>query len=291
MRIVKACAVVVTYNPDSAITARIAAIRREVDSVIVVDNGTTDEQLLSLATKRKRGVRLICLGKNTGIAHAQNVGLAEAFAAGADAVVLFDQDSTPSPGLVRVLWGTSEGVHITGPRTFDPNVGAYSRHPCFSGILFARKHAPEKGSMDVMMVIASGCLIPRSVFESVGEMRDELFIDYVDWEYCLRARQLGIRCLVAGQAVLTHTRGYRKMKKIGPLRFYPLGYASWRYEKIFQNRIMVMKKYGIQFPGFLFLEILSFIYEIFLVLIDERPWKNMRSVLRGIRRGCGNSIR
>ena len=40
-------------------------------------------------------------------------------------------------------------------------------------------------------VITSGSFIPISIFNDVGFMREELFIDFVDIDWCLRARAKG----------------------------------------------------------------------------------------------------
>ena len=40
------------------------------------------------------------------------------------------------------------------------------------------------------MLISSGCLIPLSAIDTIGEMDEELFIDHVDTDWFLRAKSL-----------------------------------------------------------------------------------------------------
>ena len=56
-----------------------------------------------LDQQRFADCQLIALGCNTGIAHAQNVGVTSAIAAGADAIVFFDMDSGIEPGFLSAL--------------------------------------------------------------------------------------------------------------------------------------------------------------------------------------------
>ena len=50
--------------------------------------------------------------------------------------------------------------------------------------------------MEVDFVISSGYLISLDAIDTLGLMNEELFIDYVDVECALRAKQKGLRCIV-----------------------------------------------------------------------------------------------
>lgn len=266
-------AVIITYNPDEKFSERLTAIARECGSVYVVDNGSKNQAALKKITKRPR-VKLLALGQNTGIAHAQNVGLSAAFEAGAEAVIMFDHDSAPRPGMSKALSAAAGQGRIAGPRIFDINKKVFARHPCYGGLFFRRQLAPENGVLEgAMMVIASGCLIPRTVYERVGGMRNSLFIDYVDWEYCLRAwHAYGVPAVIAGGAVLDHARGERSGRKIGPLTFFPPGYSAFRYGHIFRNRARLLKTYVFRNRAFAAFEFVSLVRDTLLLLLEPRPF-------------------
>src|ERR1700712_3908315 len=100
----ESCSIIVGYRPDVAQLLDLCA-RAACDGakVIVVDNSevpTLDAGALP------GGCSLITLGYNSGIAHAQNVGVAAALAAGADILSFFDQDSKIEPGLLNSLVGS-----------------------------------------------------------------------------------------------------------------------------------------------------------------------------------------
>lgn len=283
-------AVIVTYNPDEKFRERLTAIARECGRAYVVDNGSKNQTALKKIIRLPR-VKLLALGQNTGIAHAQNVGLSAAFAAGAEAVILFDHDSTPRPGLAKSLLTAAAGRRIAGPRIYDVNKQAFALHPQFGGAFFRRVSAPETGTLPrMLMVIASGCLIPRAVYERVGGMREEYFIDYVDWEYCLRARhRFGIETVIAGAAVLDHARGERTGKKIGPLIVYPPGYSAFRYGHIFRNRAWLLREYLFKDRAFVALEMVSLARDFLLLAAEPRAlslfWLACRSWLGALFRG------
>jgi len=282
-------AVIITYNPDKKFSERLGAIARECDKVYVVDNGSTNQGTLKKITKRPR-IKLLALGQNTGIAHAQNVGLSAAFGAGAEAVILFDHDSAPRPGLSKALLAAAAGVRIAGPRIYDINKNSFALHPCYGGLFFRRRAAPEAKVLEgAMMVVASGCLIPRAVYERVGGMREEYFIDYVDWEYCLRARhKFGIATVVAAAAVLDHARGERLGRRLGPFTLYPPGYSPFRYTHIFRNRAALLREYLFKDRAFVAFELVALARD-FLLLAAEKQTHTLCWL--AIKSWCGGFFR
>src|SRR5688500_12021772 len=70
-------AVVVTFHPGPDVAANLAAIRGQVDRLLIVDNGSTSAALAALeAFARAPGVTLVRNGVNRGIAAALNQALA-----------------------------------------------------------------------------------------------------------------------------------------------------------------------------------------------------------------------
>lgn len=58
--------------------------------------------------------------------------------------------------------------------------------------------------IDVDFLIASGCLIPLSAIDEVGDMVDEMFIDYVDIQWGLRVQSKGYRSYGVCGAPMEH---------------------------------------------------------------------------------------
>lgn len=288
-------AVVITYNADQDFSLRLKAIARECRTVYVIDNGSNAAALgvLRKATKAAKA-KLVELGKNTGIAHAQNVGLTLAFENKAQAVILFDHDSTPRAGFAAALLHTAaayDQATIIGSRIFDVNLQAFAKHPCRGGMFFARRFCPDNGILtDALMVIASGTLVTRKVFDLVGGMREDFFIDYVDWEYCLRAREkFGVPTMVCGAAVLEHARGERKPRRVLGVTLHPPGYSAMRYGYIFRNRARLLREYFVKSRAFVAFEMVATLRDFLLLAAEQRPfalmWLALRSWFGGFFKG------
>lgn len=244
----KVIGIVVTYHPDVVPLQRlISKLAPQVAEVVLVDNGSPD----SLISEAMSDVVEICqwirLGRNTGVARAQNVGIDWARAHGATHVVLFDQDSEPAGDMVLCLisaWRdlVVQGVRVAslGPRYMDKR---QVNPPPFIQIrglkLIRHVCSSESATVEVDYLISSGCLIPLSAFEAVGRMCEELFIDYVDIEWGLRAKTRGLRSFGVCNAQMAHALGDEPIKFLGrslplhsPLRhYYHFRNAIWLYKQ------------------------------------------------------------
>lgn len=287
----KTAAVIITYNPDEGFALRLQAIARECNTVFVVDNGSTGAILKNLRfAVKKEKARLIELGENTGIAHAQNVGLKLAFKAKADGVILFDHDSMPQKGFSAALWNAyarRKTPAIVGAQIFDINTRHFGKYPTYAGALFRRRACESNGILqDAMLAIASGTLISRAAYERVGDMREEFFIDYVDWEYCLRARKKsGVETIICGAAVLEHARGERSGKKVLGITIRPPGYSLFRYQHIYRNRAVLFREYFFRTPAFVAFELIALIRDTALIFAEKDAFKKLFAALSSWFRG------
>lgn len=242
--VTKIIAVVVTYRPHlPRLNAQFHALASQVASVVWVDNAsglTLDD--------RQTPHHCIELATNTGIAHAQNVGILWAREQGATHVLLMDQDSQPAPDMVENLLQAlcqRPNAAAVGPRYMDDrqNAHATAKSPFVrlnqSGWGFER--IPCQTNNDIIQVdclIASGSLIPITVFDTVGLMRADWFIDYVDTEWCLRARQHCMECYGVCGAKMSHSIGENPFYFMG--RAFPVHSPLRHYYQI-RNAIFLIK--------------------------------------------------
>ena len=252
-------AVVVAYRPKAdELSALLTALSPQVAHIHVVDNtpavdaGT--EQLLGAL--RFGNASLLRLGENLGIAKALNVGIAAAKAAGATHVLLSDQDSEPAHDMVDRLLAAcaslsaqGERVGAIGPVFTDRHTGTtFPFQAAIPGKFFyGHVHpGPERPAVETMSLITSGTLVPMRVLQAVGGMREDLFIDKVDIEWCHRARAAGWKLFGAGDARMFQRMGdadlhvwflgWRRESAYPPLRLY---YQS-------RNYVALAKQPGIQ---------------------------------------------
>lgn len=242
-------AVIVSYLPDLVKLANLLdAVVPQVQGVVVVDNGSPDTVLAWLQSRQLPVThRVVPLADNLGIARAQNYGIRVAREAGADHVILFDQDSAPASNMVTLLLTTAQrqaarGIKVAGvgPNYLDSRQGNPPPFIKVSGLRVQRQLCTTPDAVvEVDYLIASGCLIPMSTIDEVGGMRDDFFIDYVDIEWGLRAKTLGFQSFGVCGAMMAHDLGDEPIEFLGkryplhsPLRhYYHFRNATWMYRQ------------------------------------------------------------
>jgi rhamnosyltransferase len=254
MKIQEITAVVVTFHPDSSILSQlIKTIGSMVGSVIVVDNGSPNREVAWIPHAFPH-VQCIFLETNLGLARGQNEGIDQAVRQGAEYVLLLDQDSLPAPDMVTKLLDAAraragQGVAAVGPVYVDPR-----REDRFFSVVregrFERMDTfAAKKVIEVDYLISSGSLVPVTAFNAVGRMSEDLFIDYVDVDWCYRARRQGLVCYLVPEARLDHRLGQAVKKVMGrimtvhsPIRlFYRFRNALWLYRRPYVPRWFVFR--------------------------------------------------
>lgn len=209
----KVYSIVVCYRPDmQRLLSLCESLRMDGAAIVIVDN---TEQPFLRVEQLPAGCELVTLGRNTGIAHAQNVGVAAATAAGADVTVFFDQDSTIEPGLVRALVGRLRlgTPDIVAPLYRDDvsNAELPSVRVSRLGLAQAVHRGAAADPYSVDVVISSGTAATKETFTVAGTFDEDLFIDFVDTEWCLRCRSKQVPIRVVPSAVMQHRIGGRSI--------------------------------------------------------------------------------
>lgn len=282
-------AVVVTFEPGS-VDVLLQTLESQCDRVIVVDNGSTPGPHQQLtASCKSAGAELISESKNLGIAGAQNIGIARALAAGADAVLLSDQDSIPTPGMVDSLWRAlveDPTIAAVGPLPTENREGGDEL------VYVDRGWSPKRATreelsqprLEVAFLLASGCLIRRQALEHVGPMREDLFIDHVDLEWGVRARNAGWRLVAVPEVTLHHSLGDSVVRLPG--RDQPIHvHAPVRNYYIVRNTIALIAWPGMPRRWRIRYAYWVTRYAVFNALCVGRRSERSRLIARGIRDG------
>jgi rhamnosyltransferase len=217
-------AIIVTYYPQQALLRRvIESLMPQVHQIYLIDNTPRNNNepvltWLNAAWLESFGGKIdFCLlGRNYGIAKAQNIGIELATKALYEELLFFDQDSFPPPNLVAGLLKartqvqrSSVAVGMIGPAILDEKSQVFS--PIIQAGRFWVKGVryPRTWSdpIPTEYIISSGALISAKVMAMVGPMLDLLFIDWVDVEWGLRAQALGFTNYVAPSVVMHHSIG------------------------------------------------------------------------------------
>jgi rhamnosyltransferase len=282
-------AVVVTYHPDERVVERLRAIRREVDRMVIVDNGSPMERrTLVQEWAEANAVSFVANPENRGLATALNQGMEWCERAGCEWAITFDQDSTPLPGFAAAALATAraaiapERVAVVGARTSDEGTGREDRwlRPAWYG--FRRLPCDREDLVDVTFVITSGALTRVSAWRALGGFDDGLFIDYIDHDFCLRARRRGWRTMVSAHARLQHNLGARRNVVVAGRKMCPTFHSATRHYYIARNRVLMWWRHAWRCPHWwLFDAIFGGLNVVRVLLTEDRRGEKLRAMVCG----------
>lgn len=224
------CSIIVTYQTKVIEFTEILKKHQQSFQQVIIVNNTPEIDLTQFKSKQ---VTVINNPGNIGLSAALNVGIDAAKRLGFEMVALFDQD-TELP-----LNFTQEMLHYINQYPGDKPVAVYSpifhnhvidetaRHINFKPFRLIRGPVDDSDYAYPHYVITSGSVIPINVLDDVGPMREELFIDFVDIEWCLRARAKGYEIVAINKVMIDHHLGDYAVRFMGhrypihsPLRMY-----------------------------------------------------------------------
>lgn len=236
---------VAVFQPERALLLSLIQCLRDdgVEVLLHIDGpaGIAIEEGLLREIATLSGVTLLLSDANLGLGAALNRLAAEARQRDARRIILFDQDSSPTPGLVTQLGAVFSKLQslghrpaVLGPRPVSPEAveGAsprYGRQPGQEAVA---------GLLPVRYVITSGSLVDLDAFAAVGPFRDDFWIDGIDTEWCFRAWSLGYSVWLAPDLAMPHRIGH------GVLRFGRLTFprqSLMRMSTYFRNQAFALR--------------------------------------------------
>jgi len=276
-------AVIVVYNAYQSLTMLLQSLSGQVDTIIIIDNSDegyeVPEAVINMST-----VKYQRLAFNKGLGVGINQGIALSKEIGVEWVLLLDQDSVVSDGMVAsMLIGYQENSDLTAiamicPDVFLTDKGVHQYPLSFSSVM-TRKITSTSDEVD--FAITSGGLIKLSLLEAVGLMDEAFFIDYIDFDFCLRLRSCHYKILFVKEARLLHKLGDQKMSKIGFLYTF---HTPQRLYFQTRNRLSVIKRYGLAFPSFMLMQLSLFVLKFVKILVvEDQKVTRLRCYFAGVR--------
>lgn len=270
-------AIIVTYFPDAGFSYRLNLLRKQFPLVIIVDNGSHGRALQLLLQVTDPGILLIRNATNVGIATALNQGLTCAKDYGYYNVVTFDQDSSILPNFLKNLldtWGSlGNPVAIIGSNYLDSHRGDARHH--ITG---------NEACREAKTVISSGMFFPLALLTQIGGFLDELFIDGVDHEFCLRARKHGYKVWLLIEPSMRHEIG-SPMDTTNRLlkRFMPYNHPPLRKYYIARNTLHNIRAYWKQEPLWCARRIMAMLLKFSAAICHPQRKEHLAALLLGVR--------
>ena len=278
-------AVVAAFHPGHELLVAVESVVGQVEVVVVVvdEHPVSEQSRTVLEACTHAGARVVEHGANRGIGAALNTGVAQVLAhqSPVSDVLTLDQDSAVPPGYVAALLAARSAAEDAGVRVgmVAPDaVGSILRLPG------RRRGEVALGGEPLQ----SGLLVPVTVLERLHGFDEALFIDGVDTDFWLRARDAGLRCVLAPGTRLEHRLGQAIVLADG--RESPLVVAStFRYHYQWRNLVALLRRHGRRHPVWSVAAVLRAARHLAIVTVLARgrlarlreSYAGLRSGLRG----------
>jgi rhamnosyltransferase len=235
------CAVIVTYNGSNVISNTVEALKNQVTHMVIVDNGSNEATVNVLKNLQCDKISVMYNQDNTGVAHALNQGVKYAISHEYQWVLTMDQDSIAESDMVSGLLDCAHKYQNMGKVvSLSPAIEFAAGNPS------PRKDKDEQRHT----VITSGNLIDIKVFEVVGYFEERLFIDSVDFDFCLRLLSSGYRIVRCHAARLHHSLGEPVSHSLSGMHITSWNHSAIRKYYMTRNNVYILKKYLYRFPLF-----------------------------------------
>ena len=216
--------------------------------ILVVDNGSIKGGGCAALLENAPNIEIITLDLNTGYTGGNNIGMARAFAAGADYVWLLNSDAVAAPDTLAKLVEAAEtapDIGLVSPllreRIEDPTLGMICGHFDMAApsteqtdaVAQARVWLAERPQR--VMLYGAALLVRRALWEKIGGLDQRFFAYWEDVDYSVRSILSGFRNEISFDSYVIHTS---KPTKNAPKTIKPHVYYYTT-----RNEILLWMKY------------------------------------------------
>ena len=201
-------ALIVTFNPGPGELANIKRIANEFGVCVVIDNSNHSfrERILNQVPLLKRE-DVLFNGNHNGLAGALNLGIRHLLTRGAGGwIFFFDQDTE-----IKANFLSNIASDLSSENRIDLINSVYGT--AYSDGVTAEFDQPMDRLVVSRDLITSGSFLSISAVKRIGLYIDELFIDSLDHEYCLRAKRFGLKIKRITFPHMFHSLGELKLRR------------------------------------------------------------------------------
>lgn len=227
---------IVTYQPELSRLSdnlRAAFASMMVSRVIIYDNHSDNCETIRQLTALDSHCLLMEGDENRGIAYALNALCQKAVDEGCDWILTLDQDSVIPKGLLEEFnhYIDQDDLGIICPGIIDRNMGReYTRQ--------------TSGTEYIRQCITAGNMVRLKAWQKIGGYSEELFIDGVDFDFCMKMGEAGFKILRTNNVCLLQEVGHGR--KI-PLPFHhqmsALNHSPQRLYYIARNYLYIGRRH------------------------------------------------
>lgn len=286
----RTAAILVVYRARQPLEPLLRRLAASVGLVVLVDNAErADPELPALA--RAHGISLILGGNRGALAGAYNRAIAmlsTCHTGRFDQVLLLDDDSdvgTIGPFLADSAAAgrlADPGTASVAPAYRDRATGLRGRYIDLGHWQIRHFEREFHDLRQVAFVINSMSVWRLEALQRIGPFNEDLALDHVDTEYCLRARRLGLSVWVHGAYEFAHAIGARRRFRFLGREMQAGGHGPERRYLIARNTMRLARGWFWHEPAFALLCLSRLAYEVVgIVVAEDRTPAKLLALTRG----------
>jgi rhamnosyltransferase len=239
----KICSVTILYKPTNAVADYIASYAPFVNRIYIVFNGNSNFVSLASLISQKLGddkIKFIKNEENVGIGAALNMACSLALKEGYDWILTMDQDS---------YFDSSTFFDLAIPLFKYQNIGIIAAS-YYGELPYKKKFSI---SFDQLLIaLTSGNLVNLKAWNQVNGFDENLFIDEVDNDFCLRLKKEKLLVLGTRLVLLNHSLGQEfSIRPFFAKKSMQIGiHPPFRMYFTVRNGLYISFKYLILSPSF-----------------------------------------
>jgi len=279
---------ILNWNGAKRLPVSLGSLNRVMDgtpfTLLVTDNGSVDGSLENVPVHFHRPHEILRNGENLGFAAGNNRGLEKAFAAGAQWVVLLNDDMAvredylaqladaakrhPRAGLLGGLILFQRDHDLINSAGLEPDAFFRTQDVGFE----TRLSDTPLHEREVPSLSGGALAISRALWETCGGFDEKFFAYFEDVDLCLRARAAGFLAVFVPSAVTFHEYGGSQSKG-----------SVLRFRLLARNHLYVCAKHASP-ARVVPLVIFVFCYRLFfspIKLAFAREWRRIVAEWKG----------
>ena len=275
---------VITYNPDlSLLKNNLAAAVPQVSGMLIYDNGSSNVADIRELLSAFPSVELIENGENLGLPINYNqasrkIGCVRGQNNSDNWLLILDQDTVLPEGYVQAAsaFFGQEDISIISCPYWDSNAEPFEE--------FQKKLPPEDVTY-IQGCISSGSLCRIRDILNLGGFDEQMFIDFVDYDYCQTVAEHGLKVLQLNRYCMEHHIGNTKRVSLFGKPYNLHNHSAFRKYYIIRNIVYYIRKHkaNIKNSRWVYNSGIKFVVSTFLY--EDDKWNKLRAMLKGFADG------
>lgn len=218
--------VVVLYNPDLQVIENIKSYQSFCHKLFVIDNSTSYNEDVIKELKQFNNVEYVSLNGNKGIAKALKEGLVLSIKDKSDYTLTMDQDSVFPTDKLDIV---------------KDYIEKYSNEYAIIGLNF-NSESTEAKLVEEQFLLTSGNFIRNEDYQKIEGFKEELFIDWVDFDLDEQFYSIGKKVGYINEISLSHKMGNPETHKLMGKEVTALNHPLVRYYYRYRNGLYLYKR-------------------------------------------------